>query len=140
MCGCRGRGEALRSAARIVAAADGQGDGGAVLGSCYSKKPKSMRFNFARENLSHCPFTSSQVDWVPVLRLLGRSELKRILLAFLDVWGSEGAVTCLAKYNGEAKMFDLRCLGAASHEIGGPWAWVSRAFKSRGALLFPTSS
>ena len=78
MCGCRGRSEALRSAARIVAAADGQGDGGAVRsvgGVRNSKKPKSMRFNFAQENLPRCLFALSQVDLVLVLGLHGRSEL-----------------------------------------------------------------
>ena len=49
-------------AARVVAAADGQGDGGAALGVRNSKKPKSMRYNFVRENLSHCLFALSQVD------------------------------------------------------------------------------
>ena len=75
MCGCRRRGEALQRAARIVAAADGQGDGGVALGVRISKKPKSMRFNFAQENLPRCLFALSQVDWVPVLGLHGRSEL-----------------------------------------------------------------
>ena len=61
---CAGAAEGMGpyGAARVVAAADGQGDGGAALGVRNSKKPKSMRYNFVRENLSHCLFALSQVD------------------------------------------------------------------------------
>ena len=75
MCERCGRVEALRRTARVVTAADGQGDCGAAQGMRNSKKPKSMRYNFARENLPRCLFALSQVDLVLVLGLLGRSEL-----------------------------------------------------------------
>ena len=40
-----------------------------------SKSPKSLRYNFPVPVCGTYRFTSSQVDWVPVLGLHGRSEL-----------------------------------------------------------------